>query len=268
MPNCPDCYFKKWIKTDKIDADSKLPIWKCGRCGREIPGDRPFERQKPKVLYLDIETSLTETRNFGLKVPSGFLSYKMVKRPFFIICWAAAWADKPSRIHSECITQEEALAGTDKNILAPLWELMNRADVIAGHNSNKFDIPRITGRFLINGFPKLEAYSKQDTKVMAKKLGLESMSLDYLCELFGFPKKEDMPIEDWIDISETGSPEKLKKMHRYCVGDVKKRGLPVYNMLANYQDWPQDFGMRRFPTDPKNTLDQIENDLIDLTEKL
>lgn len=264
MPNCPKCYFKKWIKTDKIDKETKRRIWKCGRCGKLHVDDEPFDRQKPKVLYLDIETSLTELSNFGLRVPSGFMSYKMIKRPFFILCWAAVWTNSPKKVYSACVTQEEALAGTDKNILAPLWDLMNRADVIAGHNSNKFDLPKITGRFLINGFPKLEQYRKYDTKVMSKKLGFESNALDYLCEVFGFPKKEDMPLEDWLEIRDTGDPLKLKKMHKYCIGDVKKRGFPVYNMLVNYQDWPQDYGMRRFPVDPKNQLDQIENDLIDL----
>jgi len=265
MPhNCPRCYFQKWIKTDKIDKETQLRIYKCGRCGKEALDYEHFQRQTPKVLYLDIETALTKMYNFGLKVPSGYMSYKMIEEPFFIMCWAAVWSDKPNKVHSGCVTQEEALAGTDKNILAPLWDLMNRADIIAGHNSNKFDIPKISGRFLINGFPKLEQYRKQDTKVMAKNLGFESNALDYLCELFGFPKKEDMPLEDWIDIRKTGNPKKLSKMKKYCIGDVKKRGLPVYNMLVNYQNNPQDFGMRRFPKEPKNKLDQIENDLIEL----
>lgn len=253
MPNCPDCYFKKWIKTDKIDKETQLPIWKCGRCGRLHTGDRPFDRQKPKVLYLDIEVALTKMYNFGTKVPSGYMSYKMIDQPFFIICWAAVWTDAPSRVYSGCVTPEEAVAGTDKNILAPLWDLMDSADTIAGHNSNKYDIPKITGRFLINGLPKLRRFAKQDTLLMARKLGFESGALDYLCALFGFPKKEDMPLEVWKEISKTGDPAKLKQMHRYCIGDVKKRGLPVYNMLVNYQDWPQDFGMQKFANEPKDT---------------
>jgi len=249
--NCPTCYFMKWIKTGKIDKETGIPIWKCGRCGHEVEGYKHFDRQAPKVLYLDIETALTKLYNFGLKVPSGYMSYQMIDEPFFIICWAAAWSDKPNKVYSSCVTQDEALAGTDKNILAPLWDLMNRADIIAGHNSNKFDLPKIKGRFLINGFPKLEQYKTHDTKVMSKRLGFESNALDYLCELFGFPKKEDMPLEDWKEIRKTGNPKKLRKMQKYCINDVKKRGLPVYNMLVNYQDWPQDFGMRRFPREPR-----------------
>jgi len=256
MPhNCPECRFQKWVKTDKVNTETGIPKWACGRCGAIVDGYRHPVRQAPKVLYLDIETSLTKLYNFGLKVPSGYLNYQMIEQEFFIMCWAAAWSDAPTKIISACVTQEEALKGTDKNILAPLWDLMNRADVIAGHNSNKFDLPKIRGRFLINGFPKLEKYKTHDTKVMSKKLGLESNALDYLSELFGFPRKEDMPLQDWIDIRKTGDPKKLAKMHRYCINDVKKRGLPVYHMLVNYQEWPSDFGTTRFPKEPKIKLE-------------
>ncbi len=273
MVNCPDCYFKRWLKTDKLSEDG-IRYWKCGRCGKIVLGDRPFIRSAPRVLYLDIETSLTEVRNYGLKVSGEWMSYKLIKRPFFIICWAALWTDKPKRIYSRCVTSDEAKAGTDKNILAPLWDLMNSADAIAGHNSDQFDIPRITGRNLINGFQKLEKFKTYDTKKMARKHKFESTSLDYLCELFGLPKKEEMPLQDWIDISESGNEKKLKKMQRYNIGDVRKRGFPVYNILVNYNDWANDYGYRRFPMEPKDKrlesvtqLDDIQSDLSDLVSR-
>ena len=159
MPhNCPECGFQKWVKTDKVNTETGIPKWACGRCGAIVDGYRHPVRQAPKVLYLDIETSLTELRNFGTKVPSGYLSYKMIKRPFFIICWAAAWVtDKNPRVISGAVTGCEAKRRCDKRHLQDLWTLMNDADYVVGHNAKGFDIKKVETRFLINNAGRITA---------------------------------------------------------------------------------------------------------------
>lgn len=265
MGNCPRCYGKKWLKTGKYKDG--LRLWRCWRCGTEMQGDKPFERQEKRVLYLDIETSLTDLYgNFGLKVQGEWIGHKMVRKPFFIICWSAMIVGK-SKVYSGCVTKDEALARSDKNILAPLWDLMDSADIIAGHNSDQFDIPRITGRFLVNGFGRLEKFRTYDTKKMARKHKFESNSLDSLCRLFGIGTKDKMDIDDWIAIQETGDEKALKKMLKYNRGDVR-HGVEIFNILQRWHEWPNDYGARRFAKEPLDTRTEIQTPLREIQDSL
>ena len=264
MPNCPRCTGKKWLKTDEIEYG--IRVWKCYRCGKKVRGDEPFERQEKKVVYVDIETSLTDLYgNFGLKVPGEWISYQQIKKPFFLICWSAMVVGK-SKIYSGCVTQEEALARSDKNILAPLWDLLNSADIIAGHNL-KFDIPRITGRLLVNGFSKLDKYKTYDTLKMAKRHKFESNSLDSLCRLFGIRTKDKMDINDWIAIQETGDEKVLRKMLKYNRGDVR-HGVELLNILMSWHNWPHEYGVTTFIKEPQDKRVETVTPLREIQDSL
>jgi hypothetical protein len=250
LQNCPECGYKKWLKTDKKTADD-IRIWKCGNvlCEHEQEGDRPFERPKPKILYIDVETSLSELYgNFGLKVRGEHISSKLVKHPFFIICWSAMWMDE-KKIYSGCVSLEDALLWQDRYILPPLVELMNRADIVAGHGVDPFDAKVINTRILLNGSEKPEDYKTWDTlKLARKKFRFESNELDYLCRIFGLRPKMPMCIEDWIAITQ-GDKDTLNKMQEYNKGDVKE-GAQVLEKLKGWDNKRWDFGLRAFPKIP------------------
>lgn len=249
MQNCPKCGFKKWLKTDKKTADG-IRIWKCGNiylpCDHEQEGDRLFERPKPKKLYIDVETSLSEFYgNFGLKVRGEYLSSKLIKHPYIIICWSAMWMDE-KKIYSSCISVEDALLWQDRHILPPLIELMNRADIVAGHGIDCFDIKVINTRILLNGGEKPEDYKTLDTlKLARKKFKFESNELDYLCRIFGLRPKLPMNIEDWIAITQ-GDNETLKRMQKYNKGDVWF-GAQVLERIKGWDNKKWDFGLHTFP---------------------
>ncbi len=245
MQNCPRCYFKRWIKTDKWNKDG-IRYFKCGRCGEVRIGDYPFERQTPKILYFDVENSLTDLYgNFGLTVRGERISHKMIKSPYFIICWSAMWVGS-NKVYSACVTQEEAIARNDKNIMAPLWDLLDRADIIAGHNV-KYDIKSAGARFIKNGFSAPTPAKVMDTLPMARKsLKLESYTLDYICKYLGIPGKDKMSMDDWTGIQDTGDEKLLRKMLKYNKGDVRN-GVRVLEILKGWQPFPAEFGMQTFP---------------------
>jgi DNA polymerase elongation subunit (family B) len=249
MQNCLKCGFKHWIKTDEPRVNG-LRVRKCGRCGTECLEDKHFERQEPKVVYVDIETSLMDVSTFQLMIDGGYISHKMIKNPGYIICWSANWVGE-KEIISECVSQHEAMAKDDRRILLPLWDLLNRADVIAGHNSNRFDIPIVTGRFVIHNFEPLDKFRTYDTKVMAKRHKFESNTMDYLCKLFGISQKEKMDIDDWIRIRDTGDEKTLAKMLKYNRHDVAI-GVQVLERLQKYHNWPNHYPMLSFPGEPKD----------------
>ena len=148
------------------------------------------------------------------------------------------------------MSQDEALEYSDKNIMARLWDLMNSADVIAGHNINRFDAKKINARFLVNGFTPPLPYKTIDTLSIARrKYSFESNTLDYLCTLFGLPNKDKMHIEDWDAIQDTGDPRSLRKMMKYNKGDVKN-GAAILNILRENNP---ELGMRTFRKEPQDT---------------
>ena len=251
MQNCPQCFGKKWLKTSK--KQDGVRVWKCWRCGREVTGDRQYERQKPRVLYIDIETSLTDIYgNFGLKVRGEYINPRMIRHPYFIICWSAMWMDT-HKLYSGCVTQQAALEWTDKDILLPLFDLMDKADIVAGHNVDGYDVKRINTRLKLNGFEKPEKFKTIDTlKIARAKFAFESNKLDHISQILGLRPKDDMCIEDWIEISETGNKKILKKMLHYNHGDVIT-GAKVLESFEDWSDKPLDFAARTFPNEPKDT---------------
>jgi hypothetical protein len=244
LQNCQSCGYKKWLKTGKRQKDGRR-LYKCGNplCGHEEPEDFPFERPRPQILYLDVEASLTELYgSFGLKVRGEYLNPKLVEHPFYIICWSAMWMGE-NKIISGCVSPENALIWRDKEIITPLVELMDRADIVAGHGMDAFDVKVINTRILLNDLSQPDDYKTIDTlKIARKKFMLESNTLDYILHVLGLRPKDDMKIEDWIAITQ-GDKKTLKKMLRYNRNDVRQ-GAKVLDALKGWDKKYYDYGLR------------------------
>jgi uncharacterized protein YprB with RNaseH-like and TPR domain len=173
---------------------------------------------------------------------------KMIRNPYYMICWSAVWVGS-SKVYSATITQEEALRRDDKNIMAELWDLLDSADIIAGHNV-KYDLKSAHARFIKNGFNSPAPPQKiMDTLPMARKAWkMESYTLDYICRYLGLPQKDKMELSDWIDIQETGNPKSLNKMLKYNRGDVRN-GVKVLEILKGWSPMPDSFGTKQIPND-------------------
>lgn len=249
MQNCPRCGFKKWLKTDKRNKDG-IRRWACGRCGTIQDGDEPFIRISPKILYIDTEISFSAYYNFGRNVPSQYMSPDNIIHEYYIICWAASWVGS-AKVYSGVVSQNDALNWTDKNIMGELRDLMDSADVVAGHNVGRFDIPRVNTRLLLNNIHEPEKYEVKDTLLLArKKFHFESNTLDYISKRLGFRPKDAMSGDDWRAIANTGDEKTLAKMVKYCRGDVRN-GKAVYESLIGWTGTDKNFGLRTFPNDAK-----------------
>jgi len=244
MQNCPNCTGKRWLKTGKKNEDG-VKFWKCWRCGKVVLGDYPIIRLSPRTLYIDLEISLSEYYNFGNRVPSRYLSPKNLKNEYYIICWAAKWIGE-KKIFSACVSPEDAGKWTDANIMFPLWALMDAADIVVGHNVDKFDVKRANTRFLVNGFKPPEKYRTLDTlKIARSKFAFESNTLDFISTRFGFRPKDAMDGEDWRRVIE-GDPATLRKMAKYNRGDVVS-GANVFEVFTGWASKPINFGTQTFP---------------------
>jgi hypothetical protein len=241
MVNCAHCTKRKWVKAGKWKGNRR--VWKCFFCGHEQAEDEPFIRQKPKILYIDLEISLSEMYNFGLKVQGEYVSPDFLKRPYYCICWAASWVGE-NIIHTGCVTSQAARRWSDKQIMGPLWALMDRADIIAGHNV-KFDIKRSNTRFILNKLPPPLEYQTIDTlKIARGKFAFESNKLDHISQVLGFRPKDAMSKKDWLAIAERGDEKTLQKMSKYNAGDVRE-GKRVLSEFMGWTSTPD--GSRSLP---------------------
>ena len=189
---------------------------------------------QPKILYLDIERSLMTFYGYERRVNGGFISKDLIKDEAFIICWSAGWVGE-TKLFSACVTQREALRKDDKRVLRQLWDLIDQADLVTGHNVDNFDMKKLNNRFLIHGMGlPLASWKKSvDTLKLARKhFPFDSNSLEYISVRLGGKPKKDIRLDDWKKIVDTGDPKTLRKAETYCRGDVRE-GLGVFYKLVN-----------------------------------
>ncbi len=109
----------------------------------------------------------------------------------------------------------------DKELCIKLWELIDEADIVIGHNSDSFDIKVMNTRFIANGLLPPSPYRTVDTRKEAKKkFGFSSNSLNDLCTLLGIGGKHPTGgFKLWKDCM-AGDKAAWKKMKKYNKIDV------------------------------------------------
>lgn len=109
----------------------------------------------------------------------------------------------------------------DECLVKELWELFNQADVIIGHNSDKFDIKKSNARFIRHGLKPPPPHKTIDTlKIARKHFKFDSNKLDSLGEYLGVGRKNRTGgIDLWLDCL-AGDEKAWKKMKSYNKQDV------------------------------------------------
>lgn len=175
------------------------------------------EKSIPKVLIFDIETS--PIKAYVWKLWKTDVHPEQIISDWFCIAWSAKWLYS-NKVMGEVLTPEEVLNEDDTRIMKSLWKLINEADILVSHNGNRFDIPRINSRFIINGLSPTRPYFSVDTCQIAKRqFGFSSNKLNALAEYFGLPTKLDTSFELWEKCLK-GDPKALKYMLKYNKRDV------------------------------------------------
>jgi DNA polymerase elongation subunit (family B) len=218
-------------------------VWKCSNphCPHKQAEEAPFTApitHRPAVLYFDIETAPHSVLTFDLKVPSKYISVSNLVKERFILCWAAGWLDEwmpgseYQKLYSSCITGGHALEADDKTILKDLFDMIDRADYVVGHNSDNFDIKMANWRFKVHDIGMPYLYKQIDTlKLSRKYYKPPSHGLDFLAPCMGGEKKMHMEWDDWKEIVTHGDSERLRKMEEYCRGDVRN-GITAFQSMT------------------------------------
>ena len=177
----------------------------------------PTPQQAPKILLFDIETA--PMKSFLWSIWQKGVQPDQVTNDWFILTWAAKWLFN-SKVMSEGLTPKDVKREDDSRIIRGMWHLLDEADIVIGHNSDRFDIPRLNIRFLINGMGPPLPYRSIDTLKVAKKFAFTSNRLDQINRTLGLTRKMDTGgFTLWAECLD-GNDKALKKMRKYNKRDV------------------------------------------------
>jgi predicted RNA-binding Zn-ribbon protein involved in translation (DUF1610 family) len=171
-----------------------------------------------KVLILDIETAPISAYVWGIWNQNVHLP--QIKSDWFCLTWAAKWLFE-DKVYSAKLKPEEVATQDDKRIMEGIWKLINEADIVIAHNAEKFDIPRLNSRFILNGLNPPLPYQVIDTlRHIRRQFGFTSNKLDYVNKLLNLERKKETSFELW-DNCMKGDRKALKEMEDYNVQDVR-----------------------------------------------
>ena len=132
----------------------------------------------PKVLLFDIETAPILANVWQCWKQN--INLNQIKEDWYILSFAAKWLGDDEVFYMDC--REELF--DDKLLCSVLWSFLDRADWVITHNGDKFDIPKIKARMLLNGLKPFSPVQSIDTCKQAKRVfGFTSNKLEYLSSM-------------------------------------------------------------------------------------
>ena len=224
-PYCKSSYSRKegFYYTNK--GKDKNQRYFCFKCEKKfsIPIESP-EIGLPKILLFDIETSLMEVYVWGLY--KQFISHNNIikdkdgnEKTWFVISWAAKWL-YDENVMSDIVTSREAKKRKDDRVLQSIWKLLDEADIVIGHNLDRFDIRKLNARFIDNDIKPPSPYRTIDTlKVARREFAFVSYKQDYLTKHFELQNKLETSFDLWVDCMK-GDQKSLDLMESYNRHDV------------------------------------------------
>ncbi|URC22179.1 DNA-directed DNA polymerase [Serratia phage vB_SmaM-ChuuTotoro] len=207
----------------------------------------------PKVLILDIETAPLIAHLWSLW--QNGIGLNQMQGDWHLLSYAAKWIDSDEVFYKDQRNKEDIT--DDAELLADIWELLNEADFVVGHNIRKFDIKKIKARMLLNGMSPPSTFRQIDTLIIAKSVfAFTSNKLEYLtdklCKVFKKSKHGKFHGHSlWTECLK-GNPEAWLEMESYNKYDILSN-QELYETLA-----PWDARLPNFDLYTEEVLDNEE----------
>ena len=237
-PKCNSTHLRKKGIVYSRSYETNMQRYACHTCKKQfqVPRDSP-KVDLPKILIFDIETAPMEVYVWGLY--KQFIPHTNIikdksgeEKSWFVLSWAAKWL-YDEKVVSDIVTPKESIARDDKRILESIWKLLDEADIVIGHNGDRFDLRKLNARFIDNDIKPPSPFKTIDTlKVARREFAFVSYKQDYLTKHFKLEQKLSTNFQLWVDCIH-GNQEQLNKMEEYNRHDVM--GLEeVYLKLRPY----------------------------------
>jgi len=164
-----------------------------------------------KILVLDIEWR--PTLAYVWRAWDENVSPEQIVEHGGLLCVGAKWLGQKTQIFSEW-------KHGHKGMLERVHEMMSYADVIIGFNSDKFDLPKLHGEFLLHGLDPAPPCTSIDCIKAVKKFGFFRNSLAFIGPFLGVGAKlEHEGFALWKKVMK-GDKDAQKRMENYCIQDV------------------------------------------------
>lgn len=176
-----------------------------------------YPNKIPKILIFDIETMPMQVFVWGLWKQR--ISHENIISDWFVVSWSAKWL-YDNNVMSDVLTTEEVLQKNDKRIIHGIWKLFDQADIVVGHNCDRFDISKLNVRFLLHGMNPPNHYHSIDTlKATKGSFSFSSNRLDYLGKFLMEKGKIETNFQLWTRCF-YGDSEALSEMQAYNIEDT------------------------------------------------
>lgn len=207
------------------------------------------KKQKyPRILILDIENSPNLAYIWQCKTE--YVPESMIEFPWYTLCWCAKWYGEKKVMSSALIDfpkEYKKDPENDRMIFDPLWKLLDEADIVVGHNIDRFDCRKINARFIMHDMLPPSPYKTVDTLKIARRFFMfTSNKLDDLAKYFKIGQKVDTGgFKLWRQCMQ-GNKTAFRKMVRYCKHDVElsekiyKKLLPYISNHPNVGNYVDD----------------------------
>ena len=178
----------------------------------------PVEESLKLYCFIDVETSPDITVTFK-RFKANLGQDNILKDGGTIVSISWRWmGDKTAQ--GLALTPQEAIDGNDARLCAVLYALIEKADVLIGHNIDRFDLPMIKSRLLINKFQPPKKVKTIDTLKIARQMRFPSNRLGSLGVILGEgDKASHSGISTWIGCL-AGNEDSLAEMLAYNLEDV------------------------------------------------
>lgn len=178
----------------------------------------PEEYKPPALLVLDIETLPILAYVWGAYEQN--LNIDSIVKDWVVLAWSAKWLGS-DKIISDILTSKEALDRNDERLVGGFWKLLDRANVVIGHNSKAFDIRKLNTRFMFHELTPPSYYKHIDTYLAARSaFGMTFNKLDYIASYLELDRKKHTDFSLWVRC-DNGDKKALRKMRDYNIQDVK-----------------------------------------------
>jgi hypothetical protein len=182
---------------------------------------------------LDIETSPNLSWHWGGKFEQNIIRFK---QEWQLLSFAYK---ELGRGTTQCFARPDYRDKTDRALTRAAWGILNSADVIIGHNVDKFDHKKLRAKFLEHGLAPPRTCKTIDTlKIARSQFAFNSNSLNDLAQTLRLGRKvKTGGVDLWFSCMD-GVKSAWAKMIRYNKHDVDLLEKVYERLKAWYPNHP------------------------------
>lgn len=184
---------------------------------------------QPRIVCIDLELAPNLAWVWGAYEQNAL----HFEKEFELMSFAYQWLGQQKvYVKGRCDYNDD----TDKALASDLWALFDDADIIIGHNIDRFDVKKANSRFLFHQLGVPSHFRTVDTlKVYKRHFADNKNGLDHICQRHGLGKKSEAKYgELWMGCIK-GDKKAWRLMKKYNAEDVRIN-MKLYEFLLPWID--------------------------------